>query len=254
MKNPLLVVPFREDASGERGVQKGVFLRDVRATLQKAGVDATVYVVEQSADGRKFNRGALLNIGFQLGHLPNGSFPFSAVIFHDVDLIPDADLAPLYGVAPSPRRPIHIARAWDRYPSKSYFGGVVSWSPRGFTSINGFPNTYWGWGGEDDEMLRRCKRVMRDFRPDVPDSGRLYDLEKMTLDEKLDRLRATPRSKNSIKWELRDAHARTWMNDGLNGLEYSVRSSRATDDKTFEFVVDIAKSEPWIDEHSRALA
>jgi hypothetical protein len=253
MKNPLIVVPFREDASGERGAQKGVFMRDVGKTLRKAGVDAMVYYVEQSADGRKFNRGALLNTGFLLGHLPDGTFPFSAVIFHDVDLIPDDDLAPFYGVAPSPYRPIHIARAWDRYPSKSYFGGVVSWSPRGFTSINGFPNTYWGWGGEDDEMLRRCKRTIPDFRPEVPDSGNICDLEKMTLDEKLNHLRAMPGCKNSIKWELHDAHARTWMNDGLNSLGYLVRSSRAIEHKTFEFVVDIAQSEPWIDEHSRAL-
>ena len=25
--------------------------------------------------------------------------------------------------------------------------------------INGFPNVYWGWGGEDDEILLRVKKA-----------------------------------------------------------------------------------------------
>jgi hypothetical protein len=25
-----------------------------------------------------------------------------------------------------------------------------------FERLNGFPNCYWGWGGEDQEMLKRC--------------------------------------------------------------------------------------------------
>ena len=28
-------------------------------------------------------------------------------------------------------------------------------TPRQIEEINGFPNTFYGWGGEDDEMLQR---------------------------------------------------------------------------------------------------
>lgn len=40
-----------------------------------------------------------------------------------------------------------------------YFGGVVAFSREDFEKINGFPNTFWGWGGEDDEMYSRIVEV-----------------------------------------------------------------------------------------------
>jgi hypothetical protein len=47
---------------------------------------------------------------------------------------------------------------WERYNANpSYMGGVVSWNMNDYLKINGYPNNYWGWGGEDDEMMRRCR-------------------------------------------------------------------------------------------------
>lgn len=46
-------------------------------------------------------------------------------------------------------------RALDR----RYFGGVVAFNRQDFEAINGFPNTFWGWGGEDDEMYSRIVEV-----------------------------------------------------------------------------------------------
>jgi hypothetical protein len=33
-----------------------------------------------------------------------------------------------------------------------YFGGVSALSPLHYLKMNGFPNNYWGWGGEDDDI------------------------------------------------------------------------------------------------------
>lgn len=41
-------------------------------------------MVEQTADGRKFNRGKLLNAGFDMAR-----DDYDVFIFHDVDLLPD---------------------------------------------------------------------------------------------------------------------------------------------------------------------
>ena len=119
--------------------------------------DYHIYIVEQSDDGRKFNRGKLLNIGFDYARKRRqGSSttptptptPTPAImkhdvfIFHDVDLLPSDDLGPWY--AQFPQVPIHIARVWDRYSNNpKYFGGVVSFSESDYKRINGYPNTFW---------------------------------------------------------------------------------------------------------------
>lgn len=43
--------------------------------------------------------------------------------------------------------------------NRRYFGGVVAFNQADFEAINGFPNTFWGWGGEDDEMYSRIIEV-----------------------------------------------------------------------------------------------
>ncbi|MEQ2192794.1 hypothetical protein XENOCAPTIV_017385 [Xenoophorus captivus] len=43
----------------------------------------------------------------------------------------------------------------SRLPYNQYFGGVSSMSKEQYLKINGFPNNYWGWGGEDDDIYNR---------------------------------------------------------------------------------------------------
>lgn len=43
----------------------------------------------------------------------------------------------------------------NRLPYAGYFGGVSGLSKAQFLRINGFPNEYWGWGGEDDDIFNR---------------------------------------------------------------------------------------------------
>lgn len=48
-------------------------------------------------------------------------------------------------------------------PYPQYFGGVSALTPDQYLKINGFPNEYWGWGGEDDDIATRS-----DFLPSPP--------------------------------------------------------------------------------------
>lgn len=87
-----VIVPFRDGDPAQRRsehLRKFVpymesFLRNQRAQV----AEFRTFIVEQSADDRKFNRGKLLNIGFDLAR----SEGFTAFLFHDVDLLPSEDL------------------------------------------------------------------------------------------------------------------------------------------------------------------
>ena len=219
---------------GERAARDGVS-PDARLN------DFSIIIVEQSDDKRKFNRGKLLNAGFELakreicaaaraaGGGPRAcaaALDGASFVFHDVDLLPQPLIRALYGRLPAPGAPMHIARCWNRYNNNpKYFGGVNAFRWRDFEKINGFPNNYWGWGGEDDELINRVNAVgLRPARPPraVIDAGNgadppIVDLEDMDVKQKIAFLKAEGRDwKCMVKNELLEEHARTWKTNGLN--------------------------------------
>lgn len=152
---PYVIVPFRDDADHTRDRQLKEFVEHFKQ------MDLNVLIIEQTHDDRKFNRGALLNIGARLA-ISNGA---SHIILHDVDLLPEEGIHAQY--MKLPLSPIHIGWAWtEKYKYERFFGGIVSMSSEDYKRINGFPNSFWGWGGEDDALLARCKKHgLHIFRP-----------------------------------------------------------------------------------------
>ena len=192
-----IIVPYRDlHVEQKRKMHLDRFVQQLPLFLNKSNKPYRIYIVEQSDDGRKFNRGKLLNIGYKIAK-DEGSEVF---IFHDVDLLPSEDLIPYY--TEIQEHPIHIARVWNRYNSNSkYFGGIVNFSSSQFEKINGFPNNFWGWGGEDDEMYKRVKE--EGYRPTAPTSGTITDMEEMDLQAKLEFLKSHKLWKCMNKTEVR---------------------------------------------------
>ncbi len=118
-----IIVPFRDlHKEQEREKHLARFVPYMTKFLE--GTDTTIYIIEQSNDGQKFNRGKLLNAGFKMAQ-GDGCTSF---ILHDVDLLPSSELAPWY--TSYPKIPVHIASRWHRYSSEkkkyNYFGGIVA--------------------------------------------------------------------------------------------------------------------------------
>lgn len=88
-----VIVPYRDlEPAQKRSEHLKRFVPYMEGFLRKhcgREVEFRVYVVEQSADdGLKFNRGKLLNIGFDLARAEG----CSSFVFHDVDLLPSDEL------------------------------------------------------------------------------------------------------------------------------------------------------------------
>ena len=204
-----IIIPFRDSGSEQpRAKQLDEFINYMSEYLK--GINYKIFVIEQSDDSRKFNRGQLLNIGFKIAEKEG----YTNFIFHDVDLLPSAELKKYYTVTPD-KNPVHIAAVWSRYgKNPDYFGGIVSFNKQMFNKINGFPNNFWGWGGEDDELYKRTTPYYTIIKSK---NGSIRDLENMNLQQKLGYLKETG-SKFMKKREALAEHDKTWKTNGLNEI------------------------------------
>jgi len=125
-----------------------------------------LYIMQQNKEYKdsthvRFNRGFLLNVGFQQAYLDHCNI----FIFHDIDLKPNQAMRHLY--LQYPHFPMHIGYLFQRYRYEKYFGGVNSFSSHDFLRVNGFPNNFFGWGGEDDALRKRLSE--NHIVPRIPD-------------------------------------------------------------------------------------
>lgn len=241
-----IIVPFRDlHVEQKRSLHLQKFIPHMTDFLSLSSIPFRIYIVEQSSDGRKFNRGKLLNIGYDIAK-KDGCRVF---VFHDVDLLPSPELLPYYTDEPAPDKPVHIARVWNRYSlNLKYFGGVVTFSNDQFVAMNGYPNNFWGWGGEDDELYKRLERCK--YEPAAPSAvggGSLLDLEDMTLEDKLSFLRENNLWKCMNKDEVLGEHEQTWASNGIKGLKYVLLATSSLGSHCVKLSVDIMMNNHWTD-------
>jgi hypothetical protein len=211
-----IVVPYRDQPEQNRADQ----LKKFNEFFDKLGWP--VLVVEQSDDGKKFNRGALLNIGYDL-------VDSDYIIYHDVDLLPKKTLLPYYEVMPV--SPIHLGKAITKYDSPTFLGAVVSVSKKDYKAINGFPNNFWGWGGEDDAFRIRLQQVGIKVLQPTMKSG-FTELPHVDTRTKTD-------WKNMEKWEgLKDERERK-NKSGLSDLKYKIVSKEQVTPHVLKVTVDV---------------
>jgi hypothetical protein len=217
---PCILVPFRDNAEQQRSKQLKRFI----SHIHRYHPDWTVIVVEQSDDGRKFNRGALLNAGARMAEQLKHEY----VIFHDVDLLPLMKIVPYYTAVPE--KPIHIGKAWtQKYDFPRFLGGVLSMTLADIRKTNGFPNQFWGWGGEDDSIRERLRKKKIDvYQPTLRGEG---FTELTHIDSK-----SKAEWKNMTKWEdLKEDTGR----DGFRNVKYDVLGSEKYTDHIAKITVQL---------------
>jgi DNA-directed RNA polymerase II subunit RPB2 len=254
-ENMVFLVPFRDqpklhDVPGQdRRVHKQRFLdhmggdfipKMVKYAKDTYGINLNVNVIitVQSDDGRKFNRGSLLNAGFLYGNksLIGEGKTISRVILHDIDLLPNEKMMEYYcKPLEAPYKVRHLAHKWGRYKDigYSYLGGVTMIDAEYFFILNGFPTYFEGWGGEDDALRNRIKftaglanadselQKVVEYIDNIPEDG-LTDLEDIRdFREKREIIKRDDEFDNKMKVEAIKLDERVYKVNGLsNPNEY----------------------------------
>ena len=108
--------------------------------------DYKIYILHQQ-DDRKFNRGAMKNIGYLVvKELYPNHYKNITLVFNDVDTMPYTKNFLKYDTVPG------VVKHFYGY--KFALGGIVSITAGDFEKTTGFPN-FWAWGYEDNALKQR---------------------------------------------------------------------------------------------------
>jgi hypothetical protein len=223
----LIIVPYRSSSGQNRSKQLDAFIKHYSSFK--------VLVVEQREFG-KFNRGALLNCGYDyaVSHYPE----MNTFIMHDVDILMDSImLKNYYGQDDHDIVHMGLCVKGEKYkgdPKKSKFlGRVIRFSKEMYKKINGFPNTFYGWGGEDDAIAFRMEKNTL-FRPNETDTGEEMQTENDIIDTR------DPERVETHKKELVLLDTLQWKINGLNSLHYEVESNSEINDMCRKIIVNLS--------------
>lgn len=136
-----VIIPFRD-----RLPQLKVITHYLHMFLQRQLLDYRIFVVEPKIqDNTSFNKGRVMNSAYLEAIKVDN---YDCIIFHDVDLLPE-DERNIYSCS---SRPKHLSVAIDKFeyklPYKTLVGGVLSIQASQYKLVNGYSNSFWGWGGE----------------------------------------------------------------------------------------------------------
>ncbi|XP_063386887.1 beta-1,4-N-acetylgalactosaminyltransferase bre-4-like [Cydia fagiglandana] len=151
----------------------------------------------------------LMNVGF----LEAGGW--ECYIFHDIDLLPLDQRHPYN--CPHPWYPrLYDAAALegneDNAKLKGNFGGVSALTEEQFAKANGYSNSYWGWGGEDNDLYYR-----------LLGSGYTVTQYNSAIARYV-ALKHKQKSRNPKRYRLLLQTIKAFQLDGLSSLEYRLVS------------------------------
>jgi len=232
MKRLNVVVPYRD-----REAHLRKFVPHLRAYFARDKVDREipyrVLIIEQEK-GLPFNRGALKNIGFVLGREHS-----DYTAFHDVDYLPIwADYTFVDALTPivwygAEERPIVPGQPRVLRENMSmFFGAVVLASNELFALVDGFANSYWGWGPEDLDLAHRfmAKKIAPGRR-----KGTFFPLRHVNEGWQLNGIPTPISSVNTQLFQARwGAGQAPTENDGLSTLAFEVLQRRSIPDPSPE--------------------
>lgn len=230
-KKLLIVVPYRK-----RDQQLKIFQFHAKIYFNEDKLDkylnVKLCILEQDNE-KPFNYGRLCNAGY----LINEDY-LDYIVINNVDFLPmiadysysnNPILLIKHGHNNLPMRPSSNSK-WIVKGSKreNFFGNSVLIPKHIFKKVNGYSNSYWGWGYEDTDLKKRIdvnkiEIKYRDgfFRPMLHDNNGFIITEK---DE------AVPSESSIANKKLFDdkwINIKNYIDDGINNLKYEIKSNES---------------------------
>lgn len=249
--NIAIITIFRDNGNGDRTKQKKIFIEFINQIL-KFQCDYHIYIIEQSKDNKPFNIGKLKNIGF---HIASNIDTYDNYIFTDIDILPDPQLLKYFFLKNN--YPISLAVRGTRYYNDDlkiksiygnyiFMGALLMFNKELFEKINGYPNNFWGWGGEDSALLVRMYLCgIRKIY--YPLKGKVIDTE--LIDNKQIDIKTKKYIENENKNKEQNMYEKSiydvsiWKKNGLSNLNYKIIEKIKITKNTTNIKVDLLYEE-----------
>ena len=228
MFDNIIIIPYRH-----REEHLAYFIQNTVPLLKEHLPNTKVVVIEQN-EGKLFNRGKLINVGFK--EYENKTKYFFT---HDVDINPTLKCINKYytlGVGDNDVLGIYTSQC-------NTLGGIIKITNDAIHKINGFPNDIWGWGTEDKALQNRAdyfninkitSLTNKTYHPE-------YILRFNDIDdrERRDISHNTRKHYTTFQRLNNEGKLREVMSSGLNDLEYKVIKKTSIDDMVEVIKVEI---------------
>ena len=217
MYKNIIIVPYRN-----RKAHLDIFIRDAIPIFEKYLKPFKVIIVEQD-EGKLFNRGQIINIGFNEYSLQSEYF-----FTHDIDIIPTEDcVKDIYTITPSNNTIMGILTS-----DCNTLGGIIKFNSESFINANGFPNNMWGWGVEDKALQNRVETMDINIKKNIiaSNTNPLQFANFLIRDDVNDRHQDKNfNSRTQFEYDIfknlgKERKITHIMSSGLNNLQYEVLS------------------------------
>lgn len=224
----IICIPYRNREDHYKS-----FLKTAWPLLQTHLPNTQLVFVEQQ-EQLPFNRGMLLNIGFQeFGKQANWFFT------HDIDMCPnEPTVKTTYN-----SQVFDIVRIHNPHPIS--LGGICKFRSTTFQTINGFPNYCWGWGIEDRALFYRAKIQNITMSPMMNSSTKVRVLPHKSNAVKYadERLKIHEKEEHIFHKGTQQEKLYHIQSSGLNTLTYIILEKKEIQPCVFHLKVFIQKEE-----------
>jgi beta-1,4-galactosyltransferase 2 len=223
MYENIIIIPYRH-----REAHLDYFIKHTVPLFQKYLPNTKVVVVEQN-DGKLFNRGAVLNVGFK--EYQNKTKYFFT---NDVDINPTENvIKTIYTI-----KDIEILRIISG--NNESLGGIIKVIHDKIFDANGFPNNIWGWGIEDRALYYRCCmkniKIMENSNKSFNIMSHKSNVVEYTGEKKIISDIWRERNINKLNNEQKE---KLVMSSGINNIEYTILERKMIHDIVELIKVDI---------------